>query len=224
MLDLLRKLSRPVCDPRSEMRGNFKVVFMRVLIKNILNCEIAVQNEVLTLRNLPTIRERMFGDHEISIEEHRNWVASLSKNNTQRVFLVFSLNRVIGSLAFKNINYDKVEADWAFYLSQKNNSGLGACLEFTALDYAFMDMKLEKLKCSVLENNPAVLKLHKKFGFVEDFLSETTTLKQGDSIKVKRLSISKNDWLEMRQKIKIKYGALLNRHQLKIDDTTYPQL
>ena len=58
----------------------------------------------------------MFDDYETDIKEYNNWVAPLSKDNTQRGFLFFSLNRVVRALAYKDINYHKVTADWTFYL------------------------------------------------------------------------------------------------------------
>ena len=51
-------------------------------------------------------------------------------------------------------------------ISEKNIIGLGASVEFFAINYFFDIFKL-KLYCFVLKHNQEVVKLHKRFGFKE---------------------------------------------------------
>ena len=58
-------------------------------------------------------------------------------------------------------------AEWAFYISQKKNFiGLGALIEFKALEFFFSIFNIKKLICLVLKSNAEVIKLHYKFGFI----------------------------------------------------------
>jgi len=41
-------------------------------------------------------------------------------------------------------------------------------MEFFSLDYAFLTLKIRKLCCEVFTFNGGVIKLHEKFGFVQE--------------------------------------------------------
>ena len=41
-------------------------------------------------------------------------------------------------------------------------------METLALDYAFNELKINRLECEVLEFNSKVISFHKKFGFQEE--------------------------------------------------------
>ena len=46
--------------------------------------------------------------------------------------------KIVGGLGIKNLNKKVMTADWAFYISEKSKFiGLGASVEFKALEYFF---------------------------------------------------------------------------------------
>jgi len=101
-----------------------------------------------------------------------------------------------------NINTLHKSADWAFYLNPDflTKKGLGTLMEYYFLTYSFDNFDIEKLNCEVLEINPSVIKLHKKFGFMEEGVFRKNILKNDNRIDVYRLGILKEEWYQIKDK------------------------
>lgn len=61
-----------------------------------------------------------------------------------------------------------------------------------------MNADIEKLNCEVLETNPAVIKMHQKFGFELEGVRRKNILKDGSRIDVVLLGITKEEWKDKR--------------------------
>lgn len=169
---------------------------------NILDTSPGVQARVRDLRNHIDVRRFMYSSHEISAEEHRNWLVSLVDNARQRVFVAFLDDRVAGIVSLNGISATHHTADWAFYLDPAlQGQGLGSLVEFWLLDHAFGAAGLEKLNCEVLESNGAVVKMHQKFGFVIEGVRRRNVEKDGMRVDVVLLGITGDEWTEQRPKM-----------------------
>ena len=69
------------------------------------------------------------------------------------------------------------------------------------LDHAFGAAALEKLNCEVLEINPAVIKMHQKFGFVIEGVRRENIIRDGKRVSVVLLGITKSEWHTQRPKV-----------------------
>jgi UDP-4-amino-4,6-dideoxy-N-acetyl-beta-L-altrosamine N-acetyltransferase len=157
------------------------------------------QARIRHLRNQPQVRSFMYTDHEISEAEHANWIKSLSGNTRQQVFVILIDDTPAGVVSLSAISSIHRTADWAFYLDTAlQGKGLGSQVEFWMLDYAFGAAGLEKLNCEVLEINPAVIKLHQKFGFSIEGMRRENILRNGKRIGVALLGITKSEWQARR--------------------------
>lgn len=165
----------------------------------LLDTSHVVQAHVRTLRNQEDVRKYMYTSHEITESEHEGWLTSLKGNNRQAVFVAMSDGQAIGIVSLNSINAVQKTADWAFYLDTEiQGKGLGSIVEFWMLDYAFNEAGIEKLNCEVLETNPAVIKMHQKFGFELEGVRRKNILKDGSRIDVVLLGITKEEWKDKR--------------------------
>lgn len=161
-----------------------------------------VKAQVRTLRNQACVRKFMYTSHEITPSEHDAWLASLSGNKTQKVFVIMNEGLPAGVVSLSKINTTQKTADWAFYLdSSYQGKGLGSKVEFWMLDQVFCGGDIDKLNCEVLETNPAVVKMHQKFGFSIEGVRRKNILKDGARIDVILLGITKEEWNSQRPKI-----------------------
>lgn len=158
-----------------------------------------IQAHVRTLRNQPDVRKYMYTSHEISEQEHADWLTSLHGNPRQQVFVVIKDEQAVGVVSLNAINVLQKTADWAFYLDVGlQGKGLGSVVEFWMLDYAFDVAGLEKLNCEVLSMNSAVVKMHQKFGFEVEGVRRQNVVKDGVRIDVVLLGITKPEWQSRR--------------------------
>lgn len=168
----------------------------------ILELPVDQQADVRQLRNQPDVRKFMYTDHEISEDEHLNWLEGLRASSRQQVFVVLIEGAAAGVVSLSAINTTHRTADWAFYLDTTlQGKGLGSQVELWMLDHAFGAAALEKLNCEVLEINPAVIKMHQKFGFVIEGVRRENIIRDGKRIGVVLLGITKSEWQTQRPKV-----------------------
>ncbi|PSV46815.1 UDP-4-amino-4,6-dideoxy-N-acetyl-beta-L-altrosamine N-acetyltransferase [Photobacterium indicum] len=159
---------------------------------------------ILEWRNAPEVRKNMYTNHVISTEEHYAWFNKLQNDKTKKYFVFIKDNVPVGVIGFTEINLIKDTASWAFYANPTAPRGTGSMMEFFALDYAFKELKLHKLRCEVLSFNQMVVKLHTKFGFkVEGELRDA--FYDGEQYHdVCHLGIFPQEWKEIRESLKKK--------------------
>ncbi|MGQ3890891.1 UDP-4-amino-4,6-dideoxy-N-acetyl-beta-L-altrosamine N-acetyltransferase [Legionella sp. CNM-4043-24] len=145
-------------------------------------------------RNEPGVRGNMYTSHLISADEHLKWWERVSADESCRYFMYEYEGKATGVVWFYAIDKNSQNAFWGFFASPDAPRGTGSRMERLALDYAFSTLKLKKLSCEVLSNNPAVVKLHLKFGFREEGLFHNHHFKNDAFLNIHRLAIFPDDW------------------------------
>lgn len=161
---------------------------------------------VLTWRNHPDVRKGMYTTHVISPEEHQSWFQKVSVDTSKKYFLCCDDEEPVGLIGFTEISEANKSAVWAFYSGDLTRRGVGSWMEYLALNYAFVDMKLEKLSCEVLSSNYGVVEFHRKFGFRIEGTFVNHILREDGKLDVYRLAMFKRDWLD---KLKPHFDRLL---------------
>src|SRR5690606_22473244 len=105
---------------------------------------------------------------------------------------------------FYNIGKTNSNAFWGFYAAEGSARGVGSRMEYEALQYAFHDLNLHKLNCEVIATNDKVLRLHKKFGFLQEGLFRDFHFNGHEHVDVVRMGILCEEW-------KLKQPEMLER-------------
>jgi UDP-4-amino-4,6-dideoxy-N-acetyl-beta-L-altrosamine N-acetyltransferase len=156
-----------------------------ITLRLIEECSLEQQKEILNIRNQLSVRTSMYSDHLISLEEHMSWIKGLKLNERNIVFVVLSsIGKALGVVSLQNYEVNQKKSSWAFYLDEDVRGGLGAFIEFNFLDFSFIKLGLEKLNCEVIESNQSVIKLHKKFYFLEEGLRRSEIIKNDKRVGV----------------------------------------
>ncbi|WP_419793113.1 UDP-4-amino-4,6-dideoxy-N-acetyl-beta-L-altrosamine N-acetyltransferase [Serratia fonticola] len=189
-------------------------------IRLVCLVDVPVDSQLIirSIRNEENVRKWMYSDHMISEKEHFNWLEKVRHDDTQIVFAVLDDNsRAVGVVSVNAINKYHKRCDWAYYLTETSRGGLGSALEFTFLNFIFEFLDIEKLNCEVIEGNDAVVKMHKKFAFVDEGFRRENIIKSGKRLGVNFLGLTKNDWYDSRDKIFEKYHAVFNKFDINIE-------
>jgi len=170
----------------------------KITFENILDVSTSteIQNTIRNIRNQKSIRKQMYTDHIISEEEHNKWLMHLAKTKEENaIFVIFYDGKTVGMVSLNNINRHQRTADWAFYISKKfSGKGIGSRVESQIIEFAFNEVGIEKLNCTVLETNPIVIRLHKKFGFKEEGILRKNVKKGKNRVDVYLLGMLKEEW------------------------------
>jgi len=189
----------------------------KVTLREITKCTGEQKKAVRDVRNQLSVRKSMYTEHEISLDEHLNWVKRLEADTRQIVFVVLVDNLVSGVVSVNAIDRLQKKSDWAFYLDENVRGGLGAALEYTLINFVFGKSRIEKLNCEVIETNDAVVKLHKKFGFIEEGFRRENIEKDGKRIGVFFLGLTKKDWLVCKADVYEKYQKILEKFEIEVE-------
>lgn len=127
---------------------------------------------VLAWRNHPAVRSFMLTQHEISLQEHRNWFARVKKDKTRRQLIVIDGSNPLGFVQFNPVSQGGI-TNWGFYVRPDAPKGSGSKLGHAALMYAFNRLRLHKICGQAIECNSASIAFHQYLGFaVEGRLRE----------------------------------------------------
>ncbi len=119
---------------------------------------------VLSWRNHADVRRHMFTQHEISLDEHRDWFVKANKDPSRYLLIVEEAKQAIGYVQFSNVEDDGV-GDWGFYARPDAPKGTGLKLGVMALNHAFGPLKLHKVCGQAIAGNQVSIAFHQRLGF-----------------------------------------------------------
>ncbi|XEG71205.1 UDP-4-amino-4,6-dideoxy-N-acetyl-beta-L-altrosamine N-acetyltransferase [Pseudomonas sp. abacavir_1] len=119
---------------------------------------------LLTWRNTPSINRYMFNQNTIKISEHTQWFRRAIEDPTQTLLIFEQQAKPVGYMNYTQRSKGAI-AEWGFYVAPDAAKGTGTKMTQCALQYAFEEIKLQKIYAQVLAYNEASIKLHNNLGF-----------------------------------------------------------
>lgn len=158
---------------------------------------------VLAWRNQDRIRANMYSDHVISADEHDRWFDRALSDASAAYRIFEHQGRALGFVSFTGIDRANDRCRWAFYLGEADAPrGSGAAMEFLALDEVFGVIGIQKLCCEVFTFNAGVVRLHQRFGFVQEGLFVRHYRKAGEMQDIVCLARFADAWPTDREALK----------------------
>lgn len=155
---------------------------------------------LLAWRNSPDVRAFMYTDHVIGPQEHALWFERAIADPARRYWIIELDGQGVGLANLYDIEPAQGRAAWAYYLADPavRGKGVGAMAEFLVVEQVFGPLGLTRLWCEVLESNPAVIKLHKRFGFVEEARLPSRVTRAGEAVDAIGLALTAAGWADVR--------------------------
>lgn len=120
-------------------------------------------------RNDPEIRKYFFNQNFINKNQQEKWFENYCKDNSQMTFAILekSYNSFIGTIGLSNIDHYNQRAELGTLIGNKEYWGKGYATIATKilLSYAFKQLNLQKVYCSILIDNIGSIKKNEKVGF-----------------------------------------------------------
>lgn len=141
----------------------------KVFLKNFVNLNEEEKETVRRWRNHIEVRKWMYTDHEISKEEHEEFIESLKKDKKNFYYLVYEENKPVGVITLTRVDFNNRNAYFGIYANPEEKiHGAGLVLEKSAIKLAFEIAGLHTLKLEVIEDNQRAISFYKRMGFVEE--------------------------------------------------------
>jgi len=130
---------------------------------NFIDLNLDEKKMVLSWRNDESIKDWMYNQEDISLENHLAFIESLKSSKDKLYFLLRKDNTDLGVIDFTNICEESVHM--GLYIKPKEK-GLGRLFMETIVSYSFEVLKVEKIIAEVYSENQRAYELYKKMGFV----------------------------------------------------------
>lgn len=164
--------------------------------------------KLLEWRNSQRIRDLMYSDHEITIEEHEEWYRNINKNGN-RIVKVFSYkDKWIGQVSFSELDQKNNKCSWGFYIGEDDApKGSGSIMAYYALSYIFETYGIRKLCAEIIDFNVSSFSYHTKLGFVEEGRLVQHVYKNNNYVDVIIMALFKDNWTDTKKQLIQRYGG-----------------
>jgi UDP-4-amino-4,6-dideoxy-N-acetyl-beta-L-altrosamine N-acetyltransferase len=155
-------------------------------------------------RNSPEVSQFMYTENKISVEQQVAWFEKIKDDNTSKFWIIEYDNQKIGLASLTGISNTLSSCYWAFYLGTDipRGGGIGSKIEYNILEYVFNELKLNKLRCEVMNFNDKVISMHEKFGFRREAYYRQHIKKNGKWIDTIGLAILSEEWKKQKDFMK----------------------
>jgi len=134
---------------------------------NFINLTDHEKEMIRNWRNHEIIRNMMYSDHIITIEEHFNFLVKLRTESNNFYWMVRKNREYIGTISLNRVDFKNFNAYIGIY-SNPNLFGMGLLLIECLKMLAFDEAKLHTLKLEVIDGNEKAINFYKKSGFKEE--------------------------------------------------------
>ena len=139
----------------------------------------------------------------ISVETEKKWIENAIKNHEQGTEIRLAViikedEEMIGMVYLTNINYINGTAIMGSLLGVDENRGKGYITEarYLLFEYAFMQLNLQRISATILENNVSSRKSVEKFGYVREGLLRNAVFKNGEYHNLVAYSMLKDEFIK----------------------------
>ena len=153
-------------------------------------------NNILKWRNSKLVMSFFIDRRPLTKEQHYNWLETKVKAGEVAQFIASEDGVDFASVYFRNIDKQNNKAEFGIFIGEENflGKGYGKKISRLAINYAFDELKLNKVYARVLKYNKASYNMFLKLGFHKDATLRKDVLINGKYYDVYILSVLENEW------------------------------
>ena len=159
--------------------------------------------------NDPEVRQGIILHNPLSQTEEENWYERMLKRPAEEHVMAIEVRlpdereeeakwKLIGSLAFENIDKRIAAAEFGILIGDKNywNQGYGTEAVRLMVQFGFNTLNLNRIFLHVYESNPRAIRVYEKAGFTLEGRERQAQFKDGEYVDILRMSMLKSDYLQ----------------------------
>lgn len=142
-----------------------KIYYNNIVLESIKRKDIEL---IRTWRNNENNNKVFFNNSYITVEDQNKWYDKYKNNNKDIMFIIYSENIPVGTVALYDIDYKNNTAEFGRLLigdlnSRRKNIGFIATKDLC--EYGFNNLGLNKIILEVYKENIKAFNLYKRVGF-----------------------------------------------------------
>ena len=158
---------------------------------------------LLKWRNSDHIRPYMNNDHTVTDLEHQVWFREIGRDITAQEMIFDFMGIPIGQLSISDIDRKNSTAYWGYSRGELDGPrGSGTAMEYLSLEYIFETLRIRKLCGELFPFNRRVIKVHEKFGWLEEGRLRKHRLKGEQYEDIICIGMFDTHWQKIRNEMK----------------------
>ena len=124
-------------------------------------------DDIIRWRNSEYVNARFIDRRMFTKESHEAWLENFVKTGKVAQFIILLDGKGVGSVYLRDIDYDKKDAEFGIFIGEESARGKGVGTKSASLilEYAFNELKLDKVFLRVYKDNPSAIRSYEKAGF-----------------------------------------------------------
>ncbi|MBO4775891.1 MAG: GNAT family N-acetyltransferase [Lachnospiraceae bacterium] len=151
--------------------------------------------DIIRWRNSDFVRSRFIDQRLFTKESHEYWLKNFVETGKVAQFIILLDGKGVGSVYLRDIDPDERSAEYGIFIGEESarGKGVGTKSARLILEYAFCELKLEKIFLRVYKDNAGAVKSYEKAGFVSNGKIENIEV-NGEKRDVIFMELEKKDF------------------------------
>lgn len=175
----------------------------KIRFVNIFTEDDSIIEKVRLWRNQEHVKKYMYNQHDISIQEHINYIEKLRNDKNKGLYIIYANADIIGVFQY-SINSRGNYLESGNYLTDEKymGCGYGVIILYMLIEIAFKYLKVNKVYSEILGTNKKVISMHKKMGIIQEGLLRNQIILNGQYCDIYQFGIFENEWDNCKNKTK----------------------
>ena len=158
---------------------------------------------LLEWRTRPEISSMLFTNPKLTMESQKRWYEALKEDPTQIRWIIYNGETPIGSIYIVDIDNTHKRCESGIFVAVKELSSvqLYMAVHWNMFDYVFNSLGLNRIYAYIFTDNSGVIKLSTYAGLAVEGILKQHMCKDGEFRDIAVVAITKDRWLEFRQKV-----------------------
>ena len=157
--------------------------------------------KIIEWRNKPSVNQYFIYRDTFTRESHLNWYHNRVQTGEVAQFMIMANEEAIGSAYLRDIDYKNKKCEFGIFIGEESNcgKGFGKIASKLVINYAFNELKINKIFLRVFSTNSRAIKCYEKIGFKQEGLFREDVIIDGIPYDLIFMAILRKDWLKVNE-------------------------
>lgn len=153
---------------------------------------------IVKWRNTPSVYEHFIYRIPLTEEDHLNWFHTRIETGKVAQFIIVDTesNTDVGSVYLRDIDKDNQKCEYGIFIGEDScrGKGIGSAAAKLALEYAFKELKMNRVFLRVFADNIGAIKSYENAGFKFEGKFRDDVIIDGTPYDIVFMAILKSEW------------------------------
>lgn len=171
------------------------------MINNNVELRAMTENDtdnIVRWRNNPKVTENFIIRTPFTPESHLNWFHTRVQTGEVAQFIIVDTEagKDVGSVYLRDIDHKNQKGEYGIFIGEDDcrGKGIGSAAARLILDYAFDELKLNRVFLRVFANNKRAIRSYEKAGFKYEGTFRDDVIIDGVAYDIVYMAVLKDEW------------------------------